>query len=409
MEDQEFNIKNYFNFCKRKRKLLLIILLSSIVVILTCLNIYNIFSTKLYKSESKIRIEGKASSDAVISNYSDIIKSEAFLKKVLSEKELNYDAINVAKYITLESSTGSTTYTLSVSLADANNSQALNKAIITNFAHNINGQIVGEEEIIEGKTRVYISQAPTLSEKAENINYLTSNLNGLLFGIIFFLVVTFIIWIKDDTINSINEINSYKCNCLGLKRDSNCNSEELKIIRTYIEFSGKKSIMVTPSCENDEKICKEVSHKLSESFEIDNKKVILIDTDIRKSSNNEGYIDFIDDFKNRLDLKKYCTKSSNKNFSVMRSGRVEDATDAVEMLNSKKNEKAISYIKPKFDYTVFNTISLKQYADALIMTKFADYIIIVVNEGVTKKEEIEHTISSLKSINKNIDLIIYLK
>ena len=59
-------------------------------------------------------------------------------------------------------------------------------------------------------------------------------------------------------------------------------------------------------------------------------------------------------------------------------------------------------MKEHFDYIVLDTPPVQAVADSQILSTKADGTLVVVRAGVTKKDDVQNSIASLKKVNANI-------
>lgn len=159
-------------------------------------------------------------------------------------------------------------------------------------------------------------------------------------------------------------------------------NEAYKTLRTNISFSGEdiSVIALTSSVPNEGKSA--VSWNLAKSFAEDNKKVLYMDADIRKSVTVARYGVDIE----TKGLSHYLTKQSDledviyetniKNFSIIFTGQV--APNPSELLGNNRFKKLIAYARENFDYVIIDCPPLGSVIDAAVVAKECDGAIIVV-------------------------------
>ena len=90
----------------------------------------------------------------------------------------------------------------------------------------------------------------------------------------------------------------------------------------------------------------------------------------------------------------------NKNLSIITAGKV--PPNPAEMLASRAMTAFLKEMKEYFDYIVLDTPPVQAVADAQILSTKVDGTLVVVKSGVTKKDEVQNTVNSLKKVNANI-------
>ena len=161
-------------------------------------------------------------------------------------------------------------------------------------------------------------------------------------------------------------------------------NEAYKRIRTNISFSGEdiQAIALTSSVPNEGKT--EVSFNIARSIADDNKKVIYIDADIRKSVVLARYgVD-----KEVKGLSHYLTRQASlseviydtniKNLHTIFTGT--KAPNPAELLGSSKFEKLITELKETYDYIIIDCPPLGSVIDAVLVAKVCDGSILVIEQ-----------------------------
>lgn len=163
-----------------------------------------------------------------------------------------------------------------------------------------------------------------------------------------------------------------------------------------------KVIQVTSTLSGEGKttLVGNLSYLLSQKY-----KVVVLDLDLRKPKihrlandiNQDGLTDYL---LNLIPLEKLI-RNHKDGLDYIVAGQKTSSVSNV--LNSKKLEELINYLKEKYDYIILDTPPVQVNADALSVTKLADGIIYVVGYNIVKKGLIKDSIDSLN--RQNIDII----
>jgi tyrosine-protein kinase Etk/Wzc len=150
-----------------------------------------------------------------------------------------------------------------------------------------------------------------------------------------------------------------------------------------------------------------ISMKLSEGFANINKKVLLVDNDLKRGKIGSAY--------NLKSISKKTFDSINEstihnyevhdNFHVI--PRVKGLNNTFQFLYSHEYRDKIKFFKDYFDYIIFDTGPILSVADASILIEQSDFNLLVVRHGINKMNEIKQSIDNFKQINKSIDGLIY--
>lgn len=194
-------------------------------------------------------------------------------------------------------------------------------------------------------------------------------------------------------------------------------SEDIRTIRTNLEFSlsdeDKKIIMITSSAPGEGKSF--ISSNLAVAFAQNDKRVLLIDCDLRLGrthkifgvSNNRGLSNLIVKYDEYMDYENYVQKTDIKNLVILSRGAV--PTNPSELLSSKKFEKIIKDFKKIFDYIILDSVPVNGLPDALVLSKIADKTIIVSKYGSTDINSLEDAKKALENVNASISGVVINK
>ena len=182
-------------------------------------------------------------------------------------------------------------------------------------------------------------------------------------------------------------------------------TEQYKTIRTNIQFSAIdheiKSIMLTSSNPGEGKST--TAANLAVVFAQQGKKVLLVDTDLRKPvvhtifeiKNNIGLTNVLT---KRKSLKDAVKPTSESNLFVLPSGPI--PPNPAELLLSHAMKNFYELALCTYDLVIFDTPPLLAVTDAQIISGFCDGTILVVSSGKTKVEEVDKGLELLKKAKK---------
>ncbi|MDY0082625.1 MAG: CpsD/CapB family tyrosine-protein kinase, partial [Ignavibacteriaceae bacterium] len=167
-------------------------------------------------------------------------------------------------------------------------------------------------------------------------------------------------------------------------------SESFRALRTRIQFSrpdkeNLKTIVVTSPSPQEGKTF--VTINLAGSFAQTEKKVLLVDCDLRKPrihrvfevKKDPGLIDYLVGEKS---LDEVIHKSSLKNLYYLTAGTI--PPNPSEMLDSKQMDDFLAIVREKYDYVIIDSPPIIAITDAEILTKKVDGTILVVSSEVTE-------------------------
>lgn len=185
-------------------------------------------------------------------------------------------------------------------------------------------------------------------------------------------------------------------------------AEQYRTIRTNLEFkmidSEFKTILVTSAEAGAGKST--LMANLSVVFAQQNKKVLIIDADLRKPT---AHITFKLD--NRLGLTTVLSQGTEleralkatriaKNLNVLTSGPI--PPNPSELLGSRKMEELIAEASEKFDIILIDAPPVVSVTDAQILSRVIDGVIVVAHANQTKKEDLQKAKKLLDQVHANI-------
>lgn len=200
-------------------------------------------------------------------------------------------------------------------------------------------------------------------------------------------------------------------------------AEMFRNLRTNIQFmnasSEKKVMIVTSTAPGEGKSY--VSGNLAAAFAQLNKKVLLIDTDMRKGRQHvmfnlkakPGISNFLsgvvdqDFIGEKEDIRNYIQETDVENLYLITAGNV--PPNPSELLVSPKMQGMLEILKRSFDVIIFDAPPCLIVADALIITRLVDFSIIVTAQNVTKMENLKRAKLAIENVGGKIAGVVLNK
>lgn len=190
--------------------------------------------------------------------------------------------------------------------------------------------------------------------------------------------------------------------------------EAFRTLRTNIQFSGidkaLKNILITSSIAAEGKTVTSIN--LAYSISRTEKKVILIDCDLRKPKIHD-YFDILNSTGLTTAL---ATKIDYKNFiQVIYEGKLDLLTSGPippnpsELLGSKRMQLLLERVKQDYDVVILDSPSAGIVTDAAVLSTKVDGTIFVCEVGRTEMEEVNTAKAALENVNANIIGVILNK
>lgn len=202
------------------------------------------------------------------------------------------------------------------------------------------------------------------------------------------------------------------------KMDYSPKAEAFRLVRTNIDFmlsnvskSKGKTIFVTSTTSKEGKSHTAVN--LSKSLSYSNKKILLIETDIRVPKLNKylgvenktgiGLTNYIiDDKINFADI----INRVSENLDLISCGSI--PPNPAELLMDGKVATLFNAVKNKYDYIIVDTAAVGLVTDTLLISKFADMVIYVVRANYIDKRHLVHVAKAMYDEKRLPNMVMLL-
>lgn len=163
-------------------------------------------------------------------------------------------------------------------------------------------------------------------------------------------------------------------------------SESFRLLRANINFVAKDArvLMFTSTMPGEGKSF--VSRNLAVAIAIAGKKVVLVDTDMRKRTQSK-----LAGIKHKDGLSTYLSGQHNDVDSILDKGLIHPSVDSLfvgpippnpsELLMSDRLEKLIEELKKRYDYIILDNVPAQVVADAAIVNRVAELTLYVIRDG----------------------------
>lgn len=190
-------------------------------------------------------------------------------------------------------------------------------------------------------------------------------------------------------------------------------SEQFRTIRTNIQYSMVdkefKTIMVTSSSEKEGKST--VSANLASVMADVNKKVLIIDADMRKPTLHKtfnlnsgvGLTSLLTD--KELEVLSIIQYSEDSKLYLLPVGAI--PPNPAELLDSASMRSLINELEDIFDLIIIDTPPILAVTDAQIVADLVDGVIFVIREGIADKRGVKKSIELLNVTGANIIGSVY--
>ena len=198
-------------------------------------------------------------------------------------------------------------------------------------------------------------------------------------------------------------------------------SELFRTLRTNIQFmnssKGLHSLLITSTLPGEGKTW--VASNLAIAFAQADKKVILIDADMRKCCLHNifkvtlcpglsNYLSGVNEKKIETpNLENYIRTTNIANLYLMPSGNI--PPNPSELLVTSQMTTLLEELKKEFDLIIIDGTPSKLVTDAVILSRLVDSTLIVTGHNMAKKDDFSKVIRDIRNVGGNIAGVVYNK
>ena len=369
----------------------------------------------------------------LVATYTEIIKSKDVLKRVIENLQLEISQDTLIKKIKVNSVTG--TQVLQITITDQNAEKA--KEIVTEIGNVFKDEV----QSIYNMNNVKVIEEAEVSSKPSNINHVKDIVIFEVLGMFLSCGIVLVVYLIDTTIKDEKDIESeigvaslgmlplYKEEVDGERREllsfddsKSPITECFRTLRTNLVFARNnknlKNILVLSSFSSEGKSY--VTANLAMSFAKTNKKVIIIDADMRKGrqhaifdvKNSRGLSNClanISEFDSTTinQIAKYVRNTEYPNVHLITSGT--RPANPLELISSDKMIELISLLNKIYDYVIIDGTPSNIVSDSVALSKYVDATVLVAEYKKTKIEAINKVKKAIENVGGAITGVIINK
>ena len=379
-------------------------------------------SAKLYvKNQGAImedNVEVKKDKN-LIQNYIELMKTKDFMKDSLDSIDSKLNIKDLTGKLTVTNIVNTDFIQIKYSSIDKDETEDVMQGVINKFievAPNYNEEV---------KVKLEESIAITETEDIRNTKFLI--VMGFFAGLFISTFLAFILEcinktfrtkgelereLKMPILASVPKVKATQINVNEIKKNQGTIlSESYNNLATTIKYTkdgfNNKSIVITSSTVGEGSTT--TSANLAISLATGNKRVILLEGDLRKPSLHNVF-----KVKNNIGLSNVILKKVNidnainkldDNLHLLTAG--ETVLNPIEIIDSEEMDLLLEDLKSKYDYIVIDTPPMQSVADAQILSAKVDSIILVVRAEEVKKDTVKESIALINRMDRNIMGIVF--
>lgn len=358
----------------------------------------------------------------LITTYSNIAKNAKVLKQTIHNLGLDMTEKQLLNAMQVDVIEDTYVIKITVSHTDAQKAMQITKELSKVFLNEI--------EQIYHLDNIGVVDEAEIAKYPYNVNHIKDLILFFGLGIMVSLVCVGLFYIFDNTLKKEEDIESYmQIKSLGnipiyqdkKKEIVNTNTaksyitECMNTIRTNILYMNSakeaKTVLVTSCTPREGKSW--VSANLATSFAKINKKVLLVDADMRKGrahkifkvDNTQGLSNYLHDITGKAEedislMKKYIQETDIANLHILTNGMV--PPNPSELIDSSNMKELIAMLKSVYDIIIVDAPPCKLVTDSILLSTILDSTILVVNAEKTKIKDLKEVIKSIKAVGGEI-------
>ncbi len=364
-------------------------------------------------------------SQKLTTTYSEIAKSELVLSRVISQLSLDMNVKQLSSNLTVKPVQDTTILSISVKDADAERA-----AVIANEIAEVFAEEVSKIYKLDNVSQLSVAKVP---EGPSNNTVVRDMIIATIGAVVLVGGFALLRFYLNDTVKHTDDTEKVlglpMTGCIS-KGDTKIRhgsadelvvanhpkaivSENIKSLRTNLQFTAVdknlKTILVTSANMSEGKSY--VSSNLAVSFAQADKKVLLVDCDLRKGrlhklfglANKSGLSNLLAGDLN--EVSKFIRVTKVPNLQVITCGTY--PPNPSELLASLKNKTLIEFLRRYYDIIILDGAPVGGLADSVILSSYVDETIIVAKDGATSKSDLIAAKDALSRVGGKIAGIVF--
>lgn len=397
---------------------------------------YNYGAPRIYESKTSLYAKPEVESNStnysdlvtnqkMIKNYIQVLKSRKVMNKVITKLNLKMSYDNLLDV----TSVGSIEDTTIITVSSYSESRAMAARMANTIAKSFIEELAESMEI----TNITVIDEAIISEQPVSPRIVFNAALGVLGGLTAGLIFAFLIESMNNKIKNHEDVKRYlRLKTLGViphnsidnknnnkKKDyvnpsssslkiisdpTSVISESIRVIRTNLNFMDVKLLNVTSTLPGEGK--SEVLSNLALSFSMLDKKVLVVDCDLRRPkvhknfglTRKTGVSDIVlskGELDYRTTIQTFTDEKSGAKIDIMSAGgRISNPS---ELINKKGFVDLLMKVKEDYDLVLIDCPPISSLTDGVLVSKLCDGTIYVIESDRTDYHVVNSSIEELQN------------
>ena len=381
-------------------------------------------------NSSVVTYEGILTNQSMVKIYKQIIQSRKIIEKVITNLDIKYSYDELLDFISVSSVSDTEMIKINVVTKSAKLSSNIANEISLIFIETI------KEDL--GITNIAVIDGAIISDVPVELSMTKMSIIGLGLGFVIGLLLAFLIESMDNKIKNHDDVKKYlKIKTLGvipdysidyenidkkhkkkyikpkfgidlkiIKDPNSVVSESIRMLRTNLNFLDLKVVNLLSTVPSEGKT--EVLSNLAISFAMLDKRVLVVDCDLRKPKIHKNFGLFRKDGISDIVLSRgtryykdavqtFEDKETKIRIDVLTAGS--KISNPSELINSKNFAKVIEDMKNDYDLILIDCPPISAMTDGVLISQLSDGTVYVIESDRTDYQVIGNCIEELKSNN----------
>lgn len=373
---------------------------------------------------NEVNYQGILTNQRMVQTYAEIIKSRTVINKAIKELNMDVTYKEFTENLTVNVSTDTQMITIYFKDTDKNLARDVANTLANIFIEDVKEKL--------NVTNISVIDEAIIAKNPVEPKIILNIAIGIAAGTAVGLMLSFLLESMDNKIKTHEDVKKYlKIKTLGVvphnSIDNEVNgkkkkyvkpvggvnirmitdptsviSESIRMIRTNLNFSDLKVINVTSTVPSEGK--SEVITNLAVSFAMLDKRVLIVDCDLRKPKvhrnfgliRNQGVSDVVLS-KGNLDYRQVVQTYTQNRVSIDVLTAGSKISNPSELINSVHFSNLMKKLKNDYDLVLIDCPPISNMTDGVLVSKLADGTVYVIESDKTDYQVISDCIEELKN------------